>query len=151
MSQSFASERLHAISVRMKAQGMSGMHRQMARTMRGAVKPLVTAVGAAARQQLPKSGGLNELVAGRHTTVSVMTAGARTAGVRMRRARKDSASYQTDRGYVFHKTFGEEPWKQEPLPQAAGWWSTTLAQRSPAVTPVLVAEMNRVARKIQGY
>lgn len=150
MSQSFASQRLHGIAARLRVEGQRGLAREMAGTMRAAAKPLVTAAEAAARSQLPKEGGLNELVAGRHTTVSVLT-GARTAGVRLKRARKDAASYQSNRGFINHPTYGEMPWKRQEIPAAAGWWTDTLAARSRAVTPLLIAEMNRVARRIQGY
>lgn len=124
------------------------MRRGMNKTIRAAARPLVTAAEDAARQQLPKSGGLNELVADRHTTISILT-GANTAGVRLKRARKDAASYQSNRGFIYHKTFGEEPWRREEIPAAAGWWSDTMATGSRAVTPLIIAEMNRVGRIIQ--
>lgn len=155
-----ASERLHAIAARLKAEGQRGLQREMAGTMRTAARPLISAAEQAARERLPKSGGLNELVADRHTTVSVLT-GPRSAGVRLKRPRKDAASYQTNRAYIYHPNRGaaergltrkdEEYWapKQE-LPAAEGWWNDTLAEKSPEVTPLLVAEMNRVARRIQG-
>jgi hypothetical protein len=142
---------LHGIATRLRAEGQIGLQRDMAKTLRAAAQPLVRSAEEAARARLPKAGGLNELVADRHTTVSVLT-GARTAGVRLRRARKDRASYQTNNGYVFHHTFGDDTWHREQTPQSTGWWTNTLAEGSASVTPLLIAEMNRVARRIQdGY
>jgi hypothetical protein len=123
----------------------------MSATMRAAAKPLVKSAEEAARERLPKSGGLNELVASRHTRVSVLT-GARTAGVRLRRGDR-GASYQTNRGYISHPTFGRpDSWVSPPqqVPEAAGWWTDTMRAGSPAITPLIVAEMNRVSRIIQG-
>jgi hypothetical protein len=142
-----ASKRLHEIAARARAESPE-MLRGMRKTFRVAAQPLIRSAEQAAREQLPKRGGLNELVAGRHTTVSTLT-GARTAGVRLRRARKDAASYQSNRGFIHHKTFGEEPWERQEIPAAEGWWTNTMRTGSPAITPAIVAEMNRVARRIQ--
>lgn len=151
MSQSFASTRLHGIAARLKAEGQRGLQLEMARTMRAAAQPLVTAVRSEATARLPKSGGLNLQQANQAIRVSVTT-GARTAGVRIRT--RTRGSMQTDKGYVRHPVFGrrENPqdWQTEQLPAARGWWSDTLATRSAAITPLIIAEMNRVGRIIQG-
>lgn len=148
MSQPAASEQLHLIATRLRAQGEGAMLRGMAKTIRGTAQPLVRSAEQSAREHLPRSGGLNELVAGRHTTVSVLTS-ARTAGVRLKRARKDAASRQTNRGYIYHHTWGHDPWKKLELPEASGWWDKPMQAGSPVVTRAIVAEMNRVAREIQ--
>lgn len=146
MGQSFASERLHGIATRLRAEGQRGTQRHMYAVFRGAAQPLIRSAEVVAFQRLPRSGGLNRVVPDRHTAVSVLT-GARTAGVRLKR--RDSASYQTNRGFIDHRTFGHEPWKREELPGAAGWWDDTMRSGSAAVTPLLVKEMDRVGRFIQ--
>jgi hypothetical protein len=148
VAQSFASERLHGIATRLRAEGERGVARRMGRRIRVAAQPLARSADEAARQRLPHSGGLNELVADRQTRISVLT-GARSAGVRLRRLRSDSAAYQTDHGYVHHRTFGRDPWERQELPGAAGWFTDTMRDGSPAITPVL-AEMNAIGREIQG-
>jgi hypothetical protein len=149
-----ASKRLHEIAARARAESPE-MLRGMRKTFREAAQPLIRSAEQAAREQLPKRGGLNQIVAGRHTTVSTLT-GARTAGVRLRRARKDAASYQSNRGFIHHPTpsmLGYDrsywDWIRQEIPAAEGWWTNTMRAGSPAITPAIVAEMNRVARRIQ--
>lgn len=114
--------------------------------MRVGAQPLVPAVHDAARAELPKSGGLNELVAGQKITVSVRT-GANTAGVRL--ITKASAARQAEEGAVWHPVWGHrDRWK--PTDVRPGYWSNTLTERSPEVTPALIAVMARVAGEIQG-
>lgn len=150
-AQSFASERLHGIATRLRAEGQRGLQRQMYGVLRGATAPLVDSVREAARERLPRSGGLNEQQADQAIRVSV-TSGVRTAGVRIRT--RTTASVQTNSGYVRHPVFGrrENPqdWQTQEIPGAAGWWTDTLRAGSAAITPLLVAELNRVARRIQG-
>jgi hypothetical protein len=127
------------------------MLRGMRKTFRVAAQPLIRSAEQAAREQLPKRGGLNELVAGRHTTVATLT-GPRTAGVRLRRARKDAASYQSNRGFIHHPPPGyinAGTWVRQEIPAAEGWWTNTMRTGSPAITPAIIAEMNRVAVRIQ--
>lgn len=114
--------------------------------LRGAAKPLVPAVQDAARRQLPKSGGLNEQVAGQRVSVRTrMTA--RTADVRLVTTAPDTA--QTDAGFVRHPIFGRRTrWVHQSIPEAAGWWSNTLRDSGPAVTAALVRVMDDVAAKI---
>ena len=151
MSQPFASTRLHGIATRLRTEGQRGLQRQMNATIRAAAQPLIAAVRAEATARLPKSGGLNLQQATQAIRVSIL-GGVHTAGVRIRT--KTRGSMQTDKGYVRHPTFGrrENPqdWQTEEIPQARGWWSDTLAARSAAVTPLIIAEMNRVSRIIQG-
>jgi len=132
----------------------------MSRTIRKAAAPLVPAASAAARSRLPSEGGLNEIVADRHTIISVLT-GARTAGVRLRRPRKDAASYQTNRGFIYHPTraaIRDDLPRTDPdywikpaqrIPQAAGWWDDTMREGSAAVTPAIIRAMNETARYVQ--
>lgn len=146
-----ASERLHAIALRLRTEGQRGLQREMNAAFRASTRPLIASVRAAARERLPKAGGLNEQQASQAIRVSVLT-GSRSAGVRIRT--RTRGSMQTDKGYVRHPVFGT--WRpgvsSQQIPGAAGWWTDTLRQLSPAITPAILAEMNRVARIIQdGY
>lgn len=109
----------------------------------------VPAVQAAARAQLPKSGGLNEWVAGEPINVR-STLSLRSAGVRM--AQPYPGARYTNSGFVRHPVFAdgtktrkEWTWVNQPIPQSAGWWSDTLTAIGPAMTAqlmVMVREMN---------
>jgi hypothetical protein len=144
-----ASAQLHAIAAKLKEVGDRGLKLELTRGLRAGADPLVQATHAAALAKLPKSGGLNAQVAGQKVTVSVRT-GARTAGVRLTTRAPDTK--QTDSGYVRSPTFGRRgkgDWKTHEIPQATGWWSDTLATHAPAVTPVLLAQMEAVAAQIR--
>lgn len=146
--QSFASERLHGIATRLRVEGERGLQREMYGVFRTVAQPLKDAARSAALQKLPKSGGLAQDVADQ-VTVRV-TSGARTAGVSVRT--KTLGTTQTNSGYVRHPVFGawlpNQP--SQEIPGAAGWWTDALQPPSAAVTPLLIAEMNRVGRIIQG-
>jgi hypothetical protein len=73
---------------------------------------------------------------------------ARTADVRLTTTAPDTA--MTDSGFVRHPTYGNRSrWITQQIPDAAGWWSDTLARKSVEVTPVLLAELERVRAMIQ--
>src|SRR5579875_2179823 len=142
-----ASAQLRAIAVRLREAGDRGNLNALRKSIRASAAPLVSAVKQAASEKLPHGGGLNEQVASQRVGVSIRT-GARTAGVRLTTTAPDTS--QTDQGFVRHPVFGNRKvWVRESIPQAAGWWSQTLADKSPAVTPLIVAELERVAASIQ--
>lgn len=150
MPVSNASAQLHAIAARLKAEGEGGIKLEMTRGLRAGAQPLIPALHAAAEQKLPKSGGLNLQVAGQRIRVSVLTS-ARNAGVRLVTTAPDTA--MTDQGFVRHPTFGRRgkgDWKRQNIPQAAGWWTKTLESGSPAITPVLLGVMRKIAARVQG-
>lgn len=142
-----ASAQLRAIAVRLREAGDRANLNALRKSIRTSAAPLTAAVKDAARAQLPKGGGLNEQVANQRVSVSIRT-GARTAGVRMTMSAPDTG--QTDQGYVRHPVYGNRNnWVQQSIPDAAGWWSQTLADRAPAVQPLIVAELARVAAWIE--
>lgn len=140
---------LALLAARLKVTGNRTLRLQMTRGLRAAAKPLIEDVKTAAREKLPRSGGLNEQVAGQKVSVSVRT-GARTAGVRLLTSAPDTA--QTDAGFVRHPTFGRRgkgQWRRQEIPAAKGWWSDTLANDAPKVTAEMLAVMEAVAIEIQ--
>lgn len=144
-----ASAQLHAIAAELKFRGERGMKRELTGGLRLGAQPLVSAVRGAAAVSLPRRGGLNIWEADQRITVSVLLSSSRTAGVRLKT--RTRGSMQTDEGYVRHRYFGKwypgEP--SQPLPGAAGWWSETLRHGSPAVTPILLGVMEKIAAQIQ--
>lgn len=148
MGQSFASERLHGIATRLRVEGERGVARRMNKTIRAAAAPLIAEVRAEGMRRLPKGGGLNVEQAQQPIRVAI-TSGSRSAGVRIRT--RTPGSVQTNSGYVRHPVYGV--WRpgvpDQPIPGSAGWWTETLRRGSAAVTPLIVAEMNRVGRFIQ--
>lgn len=144
-----SSRRLSVIAAKLREAGDRELTNRTRRTLRAAAVPLKAKVRAAAIAQLPKSGGLNEQVAGQKVTVSVPL-GVRVATVRLRTTAPDTK--QTDSGYVRHPTFGARgkgEWIHQPIPQAAGWWSKTLKMAGPEITAALKVAMDTVAAEIK--
>ena len=146
-----ASARLAGIATRLRVVGDKGVTKEFRAALRGVAKPLVADVQAAARAQLPKSGGLNEHVARQKVTVSVPLT-PRTAAVRLRQPYFDAK--QTDSGYVRHPVFAQpnrsRVWVGQDIPQAAGWWTKTLQAAGPKVTAELIAVMKAIEVEING-
>jgi len=144
------SKQLAALAVRIKAAAPSGLRVQLLRGLKAGAKPLIPKVHDAAIAKLPRAGGLNEQVAGQKVTVQVRT-GAKTAGVRLKTTAPDTK--QTDEGWVRHPIYGRRgkgDWRTQQIPAAKGWWSDTLTEASPDVTPELLAAMEAVSVQIQG-
>jgi hypothetical protein len=138
-----ASLELRSIAGRLRAAGDKGNLNALRKGLRAGAGPLIPAVRQAAIAKLPKTGGLNQQVAGQQVKVSVRMS-ARTADVRLTTTAPDTA--MTDSGFVRHPTYGNRSrWITQQIPDAAGWWSDTLARKSVEVTPVLLAELERVA------
>ena len=141
------SEQLAALAARLKVAGEKGLRTELLRGLKKGAEPLVQKVTEAARDQLPKGGGLNEQVAGQKVKVQVRT-GARTAGVRMTTTAPDTA--MTDSGFVRHPVYGNrKKWVTQQIPAAKGWWSQTLADGGSDVTPELLKVMEETATAIQ--
>lgn len=143
------SEQLAALGKRLKQAGAAGMRTELLQGLRAGAAPMVPAVKRAAEAKLPKAGGLNKQVAGQKITVSVRLSG-KNAGVRLATTAPDTK--ETNSGYVRHPSprNNRKKWRITKMPAAVGWWSDTLAEKGPSVTPELVAVMNRIARRIQG-
>lgn len=142
-----ASVQLHAIASALKARGERGMKRELTAGLRAGAAPLVSAVRAQAAARLPREGGLAARVANERVTVSVLTS-ARNAGVTMRTRTHDTRA--TNEGYVRHLVYGRpKSWVRQEIPEAAGWWSDTLREASPRVTPVLLGVMKKIAAEIE--
>jgi hypothetical protein len=142
------SGQLEAVGARLKLQGAKGLRRELLVGLKLGAAPLVGDVRAAARAQLPKSGGLNRYVADGDIKVAVRLSG-RLTGVRIVNSRKNAkkggtSDFGTDRGVIRHPVFGTDKWVEQRLP-SAGWFSKTLEDKAPSVTPFVVAALESVA------
>lgn len=124
------------------------MRRELNAALKSAAEPLKVVVQASAYAKLPHHGGLNERVANERITVSVLAGSPRTAGVRLRQPTTDAAA--TNSGYVRHPIPRGGVWVRQEIPRAAGWWTDPLEKAGPAVTPAILAVMEKVAAQIQG-
>ncbi len=146
-----ASAQLREIAVALKEAGDRGNLNAMRRGIRAEAAPLILAVRDAARRQLPKSGGLAEYEASQKMRTSVLTS-VRTTAVRV----VGKASLATTTGKWRHpdpsmRGYDRSYWKwvEQTYYPAIGWWSRTLAEKSPEATALIEAELERVAAKIR--
>lgn len=152
MPGSDASRRLSVIAAKLKAEGDRGLTNRTRRALRAVGTPLKDQVRQAARDQLPKSGGLNEHVAGQRITVSVPL-GLRTATVRLRMPFIDAV--ESNKGFIRHPVYAdaskprkEWAWVQQEIPNASGFWTRTLLRAAPEVTAALMTVMREVDAEI---
>ena len=132
------------------AAGSGGLKKELGVGIRAGVRPLIALNRAAAREMLPKKGGLNELVAKATETITVQTAG-NNIGVRVSVGNKNPGPRATDAGHVRHPLFGDRRhWYDEPV--KPGWFSATMHKNSPSTEPFVRAAMQRVLDKVErGY
>ncbi|GAC1376343.1 MAG: hypothetical protein NVSMB4_05060 [Acidimicrobiales bacterium] len=144
------------LAARLKAEGDVLLRRQLLAGLRAGAKPLVPKVQAAAREKLPRRGGLADQVAGQPVSVTTRFS-ARSFNIRLSEKRLTSSGKRTgakgaDNGTIRHPVFGHwlagQPDQQ--IPRAAGWWSDTLRRASPEVTDDLYRAAELVAQRVQG-
>lgn len=121
----------------------------MRRNLRAIAHPAALAVQAEERRVLPKRGGLNEWVASTPVGVRI-TAGARSAGVRLVQSKKGRAQphdllQANDTGVIRHPVYGNrKQWRDSQIP--TGWWERPLLAMEPQAQAAMVAVMNETAR-----
>ena len=137
-------EKFLRLSKSLKAAGELGMRRELNAALRLVTKPLIAETRAAARERLPKHGGLNESVAKAQQRIQVRT-GAKTAGVRIV---VSGAVKGADAGTIRHPVFGHRNrFVSQQVP--GGWFDKTLEDSAPEVRGEIEAVLERVARQIR--
>lgn len=145
---------LRLLGLKFQAAGAGGLRRNLLAGIRAGAKPLVDDVRAAAREDLPKKGGLAAIVAESPIAVRTRLTGP-SVGVRIVNTRKgvDTAAgksirFGTDTGRLRHPVFGHrDRWVTQQL-RHPGWFTETLAHRAPETTPFVLAAMEVTAREI---
>lgn len=133
------------LSKALKAAGRTGLRKELDKGLRDAAKPLIKDVRAAARRDLPKRGGLNEVVARGKIETRVRT-GQATAGVWI--VGKGQGLSGTNRGTVRHPVFGNREKRFVDQKVSGGWFDETLTKGAPTVRPFLEQALEAVAQKI---
>lgn len=160
---------LEALAARIKAVGDNDLRKELLRGIRAAVKPLPVAIKAAARSDLPQSGGLaaqigrSSIVSRTRTSASRKSEpGVRLIGQKERDASKAARKGKTgnakppsrfmdfasiDRGWIRHPLFGNrERWFSQQI--KPGFWTETINARADDVQRDLVQVLDDVAEKI---
>lgn len=125
------------------------IRRDLLKGIRDAAKPLAKeAAPKAAREGLPKKGGLNEYVASSKFAVRTRTSG-KSAGVRIvgsKPPKHDLAAM--DRGALRHKVYGHDVWVHQSI--TPGWWTDGMSDEVvlAAMRKEVLAVLDEVARRI---
>lgn len=134
-----------ALSKALKAAGRTEMRKTLHKGMKDAVKPLVPKARESARESLPKTGGLNKLVASASIRPQVRT-GRNAYGVRIVVGSKPGAR-STNRGVIRHPVFGNrEEWVEQKV--SSGWFDDVMEAGVPAVRADVEAALARVVDDI---
>lgn len=162
MAASTGPMQLRALGLRMKALGAAGnigaaqglgegfgggktLRAQLLAGIRSAAKPLVEETRKAAREQLPRAGGLAESVASSQIKVATRLTGPRV-GVRI--TNRSHGGRGANRGEISHPVFGhKDRWVKQKDPAGVGWFDQTLRHHAPAVEVPLRASMEIIARE----
>ncbi len=143
-----------ALGRAMQAAAATELRKELLAGIRTAARPMVDAVRQAARDELPKAGGLNERVASSPIAVRTRLTGT-SAGVRIVNTAKveqgrrgGTVDFGTDTGRLRHPVFGHrDRWVTQPL-STSGWFSKTLDEKAPEAAPEVLAAMRRTAGKL---
>jgi hypothetical protein len=130
---------------RLRAEGDAGkgLKREMVKGITRATKPMRADAKAAAKSELPQSGGLNAVVAKASMRTKVSTG--RNPGVTI--VARGTAVRSTDRGFVRHPVFGNrEVWVTTRV--TPGWFTEAMQKSAPKVRGEIVDAMQAVARRI---
>lgn len=135
----------YKLSKALKNAGEKGLRNELHKTVREAAKPLIPKVKQAARDALPKRGGLNERIARKPLRAQTRT-GAKTAGVRIVGSKVDP---RINAGRVYHPVFGRPgSGVVQQVPEAAGYFDKTIEKNAPQVRDDLVRAMTNFADRI---
>jgi hypothetical protein len=139
------------------AEGLTGsafgsgktLRAQLLSGIRMAAKPAVEAARQAARDQLPKKGGLNTFVADTQITSRTRLTGPRV-GVRIgvnkgAPGSKAHRAYGANKGVINHPVFGHLDRRAEQTLSSSGWFDKTLQDQQPVMTAAVRAAMEAVA------
>lgn len=141
-------EKFLRLSKLLKGTGQGVLRKDLNKSLKDAVKPLIPKVKDAARTQLPQRGGLAKKVASAPIRPQVRT-GQTTAGIRLVVGkRRGSAAASTNRGVVRHPVFGRNVWVEQHV--KPGWFDETLEREAPkethkAIEDALETMLNRIA------
>lgn len=134
------------LSKALKQAGKTELRKQLNKGMKDAAKPLIPLTRQAARDRLPRRGGLAAQVARTPQRVQVRT-GAATAGVRLVVGKTGSGARGADQGVIRHPTFGHrDRWVSQKVD--AGWFTETILHNKHRVLPEVKKAMERVVAEV---
>lgn len=139
-------DQLALLSRRIKETGNGGLRRDLLRGIQRAAKPLKGVAQKSALDNLPHTGGLNEVVASSKFGVRTRTSG-NSPGVRVVAVSGHDIESLDKRGQLRHPVFGNrDVWVSQQV--RPGWFTAALAAQAPAVRVQIIAAMQLTASRL---
>jgi len=136
---------LHDLQQKLKALDAKALRRELNKALRDASAPLIRQARDAAREELPRAGGLNERIAGAPMRVSV-TSG-KSPGIKI--VVKGVDARAANRGVIRHPVYKQDDrptvWVTQRI--KPDWFTDRMRRKAPDVRPRLVEAMDEVAKK----
>lgn len=150
-------DKLAKVGKALREAGDKELKKELTRGMRAAAKPMVAEAKRAAKDKLPRHGGLNARVARSRMTVQVRTSG-RRLGVRIAANGPKEAGGRSlniralNRGEFKHPVWARGPrdkwvWAEQSI--EPGWFDDTLTRQRPRVQGELIKAIDAVARRVE--
>jgi len=140
-------QQLTRLGLALKSTGEGGLRRELLKGLREAAKPMVREAKQAARDRLPKAGGLNTRVAGEPILIRNRLTGA-NVGVRIVTTTTDTRG--PNRGVIRHPVFGHmDRWVTQPYPAAKGWFDQTLERAQPEATKAIAEAVAKIWAELE--
>lgn len=137
---------LQRVGKALKDAGAKDLRNELLRRLRDEGKASIVDVRAAARRELPKRGGLADLIGGSkfatRTKVSGTKVGARVEGT----SGKHKLEF-LDQGTVKHPVYGRGKWVTQTI--RTGWFSETLEGHAPRIRRGMQETLADVAARIE--
>lgn len=140
-------EDLKKVSKALKTAGVEGkgIRKEMLKAINRNTRPLRFEAKANARKILPKTGGLNKLIARSSLSTKTKLAGP-NASVRIVAKKKEYID-RIDKGHVRHPLFGNRgAWYSQAVP--AGWFTKAMEKGASKVRVSIIQVVDATARKL---
>ena len=146
---------MKALGARLKGMSSSGdlgqefgkgktLRAQLLAGIRASTAPAIASARAAALSELPRKGGLNELVAGSKMK-SDTRLGGKQVGVRI--SDRGKGAKRANRGVISHPVFGNRSkWVKQPIAHS-GWFDKTMEAQREQVAQKIHAAMVTIAEE----
>ena len=137
-------EQLVRLSRKLKAVGDKDLSREVRAGLREATTPVKAAIREYAESNLPRRGGLNQVMARSRISTQIRGSG-RSPGVRLTSKSHDP---RIDRGRLRHPVFGNrQVWVTQRVDP--GWFTKPASRAAPRAQGALIIAMRRIEKELE--
>ena len=138
-------DQLISLSRRLRAAGDKELKKELRVALKDATAPMKAAIRADALENMPKRGGLNEVIAKSRITTQIRSSG-RTPGIRL--VNKTHDTRLDSQGRLRHPVFGNrKKWTEQKV--RPGWFTKPAAREARHARVQILLAMQRIAKKLE--